>query len=68
MEGVHANEIAAFLGEKGLFVWDGDYYAIQLINHVLGMEKQGGLVRVGLAPYNTEAEIDRLIEAVKEFK
>ena len=67
IDGVHANKIAKFLGEKGLFVWDGDYYALQLINHVLGLEKEGGLVRIGLAPYNTEDEIDRLIAAVKEF-
>jgi len=67
VEGVHAGKIAKYLGEKGLFVWDGDYYAIQLINRVLGMESMGGLVRIGLAPYNLESEIDRLIEAVKEF-
>jgi len=66
-EGVHASKIGEYLGDKGLFVWDGDYYAIQLINHVLGMEKQGGLVRIGLAPYNTEAEIERLIAAIKSF-
>ena len=68
MDGVHTNKIAKYLGEKGLFVWDGNYYAIELINNVLGLEKQGGLLRIGLAPYNTEAEIDRLIEAMKEFK
>ena len=68
MEGVHASEIATFLGDRGLFVWDGNYYAAYLINHVLGLEKQGGLVRVGLAPYNTEAEIDRLIEAMGEYQ
>ena len=64
---VNAGKIGEFLGERGLFVWDGDYYAVQLINHVLGMEKEGGLVRIGLAPYNTEDEIDRLINVVKEF-
>ena len=67
IEGVHSSKVGKYLGDKGLFVWDGDYYAIQLINHVLGLEEQGGLVRIGLAPYNTEEEIDRLIEAVKEF-
>jgi len=65
--GVHANKVATYLGERGLFVWDGDYYAVQLINHVLDMEEMGGLVRVGLAPYNTEDEIERLIKAVQEF-
>jgi len=67
MDGVHANKIADYLGDRGLFVWDGHYYAAQLINHVLNMEKMGGLVRIGLAPYNMEGEIDRLIGAMEEF-
>ena len=67
VDGVHASKIGEYLGDRGLFVWDGDYYAIQLINHVLGLEKDGGLVRIGLAPYNTEEEIDRLIKAMQEF-
>jgi selenocysteine lyase/cysteine desulfurase len=68
IDGVHSGEVGKYLGEKGLFVWDGHFYAIQIINHVLGLEKQGGVVRVGLAPYNTEDEIDRVIAAVKGFK
>lgn len=67
VEGIHAGEIAGYLAEKGLFVWDGDFYAIQTINHVLKLEEAGGLVRIGLAPYNTIGEIHRLISAVKEF-
>lgn len=67
MDGVNANEIATFLGQKGLFVWDGDFYAIETINHVLKLESEGGLLRIGLAPYNTEEEITRTINAVKEF-
>lgn len=67
VDGVNANKVADYLGNKGLFVWDGNYYAAQLINHVLDMEKAGGLVRIGLAPYNMESEIDRLLEAMQEF-
>ena len=68
VDGVHANKVADYLGSKGLFVWDGDYYADRLINHVLDLEKMGGLVRIGLAPYNLESEIDRLLAAMREFK
>jgi len=68
MDGVHTNDIGKYLGDKGIFVWDGNYYALQLINGVLGLEKQGGLLRVGLAPYNLESEIDRLVEAMRVFK
>lgn len=65
--GANANEVAQYLAEKGLFVWDGDFYAIHIVNEVLKLRDQGGLVRIGLAPYNTEDEIDRTLKAVKEF-
>ena len=55
-----------YLGEKGLFVWDGDFYAIEIVNNVLGLGDNGGLVRVGFAPYNLMSEVDRVIEAVNE--
>jgi len=67
IEGVNSNEVAKYLAEKGLFVWDGDYYAIETITNVLKLEASGGLVRIGLAPYNIQSEIDRTIQAVKEF-
>ncbi len=67
IEGVNSNEVAKFLAEKGIFVWDGDYYAIETITNVLKLEASGGLVRIGLAPYNIQSEIDRTIQAVKEF-
>jgi len=67
MDGVDSREIGEYLGDRGLYVWTGHFYAVQIIDHVLGLEKQGGVVRVGLAPYNIESEIDRVIEAVEEF-
>ena len=67
IDGVHANDIAVYLGERGLFVWDGDFYAIEITNHVLKLEEQGGLLRIGLAPYNTMEEIDRTICALQDF-
>ncbi|MDM8528998.1 cysteine desulfurase-like protein [Anaerolineales bacterium HSG24] len=59
-------EIAAYLGERGIFVWNGHYYAITVINR-LGLAESGGAVRVGLAHYNTPDEIERLILAVREM-
>jgi len=53
-------EVADFLGEKGLFVWHGDFFATRLVER-LGLMEKGGLVRVGIAPYNTKEEIDRLL-------
>lgn len=66
-EGINANHIAKKLAEKGIFVWDGDYYAIEIIMNVWKLGDVGGLVRIGLAPYNTEEEIDKIICAVREI-
>jgi len=59
-------EIARRLGEQGIFVWDGNFYALEVTTR-LGVEESGGVVRIGLAHYNTVAEIDRLIAALKSL-
>jgi len=66
IEGLSSDQVAAELGQKGIFVWDGHFYAARLVEK-LGLEKIGGLVRVGLSPYNTEEEIERLLEEVKRL-
>jgi cysteine desulfurase family protein (TIGR01976 family) len=58
--------IAAFLGERGIFTWDGNYYALNLTER-LGVESQGGLLRIGLVHYNTMEEVERLLAALREF-
>ncbi|HKW56269.1 MAG TPA: cysteine desulfurase-like protein [Candidatus Acidoferrum sp.] len=59
-------EIATLLGERGIFTWDGNYYALNLTER-LGVESQGGLLRIGLVHYNTAHEVDRLLGALQEF-
>lgn len=66
MAGRHPQEIAAFLGSRGINVWDGDYYAYELVRS-LGLAEAGGMVRVGLVHYNTTAEIERLVDALGEL-
>jgi cysteine desulfurase family protein (TIGR01976 family) len=66
IEGINSEKVAAELGEKGLFVWDGHFYAIRLVE-ILNLMATGGLVRVGLSPYNTEEEINRLVSEVKRI-
>jgi cysteine desulfurase family protein (TIGR01976 family) len=58
--------IAAFLGERGIFTWDGNYYALNLTER-LGVEAQGGMLRIGLVHYNTLDEVERLLTALREF-
>ena len=57
---------ATFLGERGIFTWDGNFYALNLTER-LGVERLGGVLRVGLVHYNTANEVDRLLGALREF-
>jgi cysteine desulfurase family protein (TIGR01976 family) len=59
-------ECARFLGDRGIFTWDGNYYALNLTER-LGVEKEGGLLRIGLVHYNTAEEVDRLLGALHEL-
>ena len=59
-------EVAAELGRRGIAVWDGDYYAYELIR-TLGLSESGGMVRVGFVHYNEPAEIENLAEALYEM-
>jgi len=59
-------KIAAFLGERGIFTWDGNYYALNLTER-LGVEASGGLLRIGLVHYNRAEEVDRLLAALREI-
>jgi cysteine desulfurase family protein (TIGR01976 family) len=56
--------VAEALAAQGIFVWDGNYYAINLTER-LGVEDTGGMVRIGLVHYNTPAEIERLLTALR---
>jgi cysteine desulfurase family protein (TIGR01976 family) len=51
-------EVAEHLGERGIFVWHGDYYAIEVMRR-LGLVD--GAVRVGIVHYNTADEVERLL-------
>ena len=62
----HPTAIATFLGDRGIFTWDGNYYALNLTER-LGVESHGGMLRIGLVHYNTAEEVDRLLGALREF-
>lgn len=66
MENCPSPQVAEILGEKGIFLWYGHFYAHRLVE-ILGLEKQGGLVRIGLSPYNTREEIERLLAEVQRI-
>jgi cysteine desulfurase family protein (TIGR01976 family) len=66
IEGHTPLELATKLGDRGFFTWDGNYYALNLTEH-LDVEKSGGFLRIGLVHYNTTGEVDRLLAALHEI-
>ena len=60
IDGVAPHDAAVRLGERGIAVWDGDFYATGLIER-LGLARDG-VLRIGLTHYNTRDEVDRLLE------
>jgi cysteine desulfurase family protein (TIGR01976 family) len=66
MEGRTPRQLAEFLAERGIFTWDGNYYALSLTER-LGVESSGGMLRIGLVHYNTAEEVDRLLMALREL-
>ncbi len=61
-----ARELAVALGERGIFVWHGNFYALPLTD-ALGLEPDG-MVRIGLLHYNTAEEVDCLLAALAELE
>ena len=56
--------VAKALGAEGIYVWSGHNYAYEVVRH-LGIDEIAGVVRIGMAHYNTAEEIDRTLAAVR---
>jgi cysteine desulfurase family protein (TIGR01976 family) len=61
-----AAEAATALGNQGICVWDGDFYAARPVQ-VLGLVERGGLLRTGISMYNTRGELDRLLTGLERL-
>ncbi len=66
MEGLTPREIAGRLDQANIFVWDGDFYALAVIER-LGLEERGGLLRVGLVHYNTARDVETLLNVLADM-
>ena len=66
MKGLHPRAVAEKLAQEGIYVWDGNYYALNVTER-LGLEDSGGMVRVGAAHYNTLDEVERLKVALMKI-
>lgn len=63
VEETSPDEVARRLGEEGVFVWNGNFYAVTVCD-ALGLSDCGGLIRCGLAPYSTEEDVERLVDGI----
>ena len=63
LEGHHPQDMAKAFAKDNIFVWSGHNYAIEPVSR-MGLMDKGGLLRVGLAHYNTEAEVDALLSSL----
>jgi cysteine desulfurase family protein (TIGR01976 family) len=57
-------DLAAKLAAENVFVWDGNFYALEVVDR-LGLGERGGLLRIGLCHYNTPAEVERLCAVLR---
>ena len=55
--------VAELLAADGIFCWDGNFYALELMR-ALGLEDEGGAVRAGFLHYTSPAEVDALCDAL----
>ena len=63
VDGHTPNDVARALAGREIAVWDGNYYAVEVMNGY-GLDVATGAVRAGLAAYTNNSDIDRLLDAV----
>lgn len=66
LKGWRPRRVAEKLAEGSIYVWDGNYYALAVTEH-LGLEQEGGMVRAGPVHYNTAEEIVRFHEMLMKL-
>ena len=63
LEARRCDDVEQCLAAEGIFVWSGHFYA-STVTAGLGLDAHGGVVRAGLAAYNTAEEVDRFLAAL----
>jgi selenocysteine lyase/cysteine desulfurase len=62
----HPIETSRALADRGIFTWDGHYYAIEVFDR-LELLASGGAVRIGFCHYHTVEDVDRVLSAIDEL-
>lgn len=66
IQGHSPRALAEYLASEAIFAWDGNYYALGIMER-LGLEEHGGALRLGMAHYNTHDEIDRVLACLERL-
>jgi cysteine desulfurase family protein (TIGR01976 family) len=66
LESKHPQAVAEALAKEAIYVWNGDYYAWETMR-ALNHHADGGMVRIGIAHYNTEDEIRHTVEVLQSL-
>ena len=62
--GHRPDDIAANLARRNVYVWSGDYYAVDIMKR---LDRPRGMVRIGIGQYNTRDEIDKLLNLLDDL-
>ena len=62
----NAQQICSELAKKAIYAWDGHFYALRA-TEILGLEKAGGVTRLGVVAYNTMDEVETTIKAFAQI-
>lgn len=65
IDGTRPEKLAKHFAGENMFVWSGHNYAVEPIK-AMGLDEQGGVLRVGLAHYNTLNEVDQFITSLNQ--
>lgn len=57
--------MARALGKRDINVWSGNNYALE-VTRQLGLDENEGVLRTGLAHYNTSSEVSKVLETLRE--
>ena len=60
---VSTHAIAKALAEQNIYAWSGHNYALEPAR-LLGLDEDEGVVRLGIAHYNTMEEIERALSTI----
>ncbi|BCM19841.1 cysteine desulfurase-like protein [Mesorhizobium sp. J8] len=63
VEGIEPETIVRQMNAENIFVWSGHNYAWEVV-HQLGIPAEQGVVRIGIAHYNTAKEIEETLGSV----